>query len=98
MPSFDGARCAEPGVDPELFFDPNCVDAAVDLCWRCPARAECRAWATEHQVDGVWGATTASERRFGERRRRGRPPRRRSASPAAIAKRAERARRAAAAA
>lgn len=94
MPSFDGALCAEPGIDPELFFSSDVadVDAATELCWHCDARAECRAWALEHPFEagsGVWGATTASERRLGYRPARG--PVATSNTRDAIAKRERRA-------
>ena len=52
--------------DPESFFphpagDP---DPALALCSRCPVQAPCLATALDlGDVDGVWGATTAAERR-----------------------------------
>lgn len=53
-------------VDPETFFpaptDPP--DAAVALCGTCPVQGACLAWALEAgDCHGVWGATTARERR-----------------------------------
>lgn len=54
------------GADPELFFpgpyEP--VDAAVRLCRSCPVQGACLAWALDvGDCYGVWGATTARERR-----------------------------------
>jgi WhiB family transcriptional regulator, redox-sensing transcriptional regulator len=54
------------GVDPETFFPaPNePTDAAVSLCRRCDVQGPCLAWAlTVGDCHGVWGATTARERR-----------------------------------
>jgi WhiB family transcriptional regulator, redox-sensing transcriptional regulator len=53
-------------VDPETFFpaptDPP--DAAVALCGTCPVQGPCLAWALEAgDCHGVWGGTTARERR-----------------------------------
>jgi len=53
-------------VDPEVFFpapsEPS--DAAVALCRTCDVQGACLAWALEvGDCHGVWGATTARERR-----------------------------------
>jgi WhiB family redox-sensing transcriptional regulator len=53
-------------VDPETFFpaptDPP--DAAVALCGTCSVQGPCLAWALEAgDCHGVWGGTTARERR-----------------------------------
>jgi hypothetical protein len=53
-------------VDPETFFpaptDPP--DAAVALCGTCSVQGACLAWALEAgDCHGVWGGTTARERR-----------------------------------
>jgi hypothetical protein len=53
-------------VDPETFFPVPMapVDDAVDLCGRCPVAGACLAWALSvGDCHGVWGATTARERR-----------------------------------
>jgi WhiB family transcriptional regulator, redox-sensing transcriptional regulator len=42
---------------------------AVRICRRCPARAECLAWAVKHERDGIWGGTTEGERAAMRRRR-----------------------------
>lgn len=57
------ARCAE--TDPEVFFQeqggkPN---AAKRICKACPVRAECLQHALAGEESGVWGGTTALERR-----------------------------------
>ena len=59
------------GADPELFFPIGTggpalvqIDEAKQICRTCPVRAPCLAWALDHEVaDGVWGGTTADERR-----------------------------------
>lgn len=53
-------------VDPELFFPAPTepADAAMELCRTCPVRGSCLAWALEvGDLHGVWGGTTARERR-----------------------------------
>lgn len=62
------AACVD--EDPELFFplaeresDPQ-VAAARGVCRRCRVLSACRSWALEHGEDaGIWGATTAAQRR-----------------------------------
>ena len=56
------------GVDPELFFPLAETDSATAraraVCRRCPVMLACRDWAVRHgEADGVWGDTTASQRR-----------------------------------
>ncbi|MCN0177536.1 WhiB family transcriptional regulator [Salinispora arenicola] len=57
-------RCQS--VDPETFFPaPNePADAAVALCRTCDVQGSCLAWALDvGDCYGVWGGTTARERR-----------------------------------
>ena len=43
---------------------PSTCDAALDVCHRCPVRAECFAWAIELDDQlGIAGGTTTAERR-----------------------------------
>ncbi|MFF7048084.1 WhiB family transcriptional regulator [Streptomyces griseorubiginosus] len=56
------------GEDPELFFPLVETDTetarARAVCRRCPVLHACRDWAVRHgEADGVWGDTTASQRR-----------------------------------
>jgi WhiB family redox-sensing transcriptional regulator len=61
---------------PELdFVPPDVVSelnrrrlaAAVEVCQRCLVKAECLAYALEDRsLIGVWGGTTAAERRSGQ--------------------------------
>ena len=46
---FSGATGADPGP-------------ALELCARCLFATECRSWALEHDVYGVWGGTTDADR------------------------------------
>jgi WhiB family redox-sensing transcriptional regulator len=53
-------------VDPEVFFPSpgEPPDAAVSLCRTCDVQGACLAWALDAgDCHGVWGATTARERR-----------------------------------
>lgn len=60
-------------ADPELFFvfdsQTDLVAAAKGLCSQCPVKAECLQWALGHNVDGIWGGTTKTERDAMKRRR-----------------------------
>jgi hypothetical protein len=58
------------GVDPELFVAEGADDGrtteakqALAVCWRCPARIECLAYAIDHRERGIWGGTTEKDRR-----------------------------------
>ena len=62
------ARC---GDDPELFYPigeghafAEQIARAKGICGGCPVRAVCLAEALSHrELDGIWGGTTAAERR-----------------------------------
>ncbi|MYR27803.1 MULTISPECIES: WhiB family transcriptional regulator [unclassified Streptomyces] len=63
------ARCAEPGVDGELFFprteaNMRQVAEAREMCLSCPVLALCREWALAQMpsLDGIWGGLTHTER------------------------------------
>jgi WhiB family redox-sensing transcriptional regulator len=86
----DEAACL--GEDPEIFFplsdslSPGAeARAALSVCRRCPVLLDCRSWAVEHGEDaGIWGATTAAQRRAVRRAALGEPRRtyrRRDAQP-----------------
>ncbi|WP_328476603.1 WhiB family transcriptional regulator [Streptomyces sp. NBC_00377] len=65
----DQAACV--GEDPEIFFPLSDLAApgteaalARAVCRRCAVLVACRDWALEHgEDDGIWGATTAAQRR-----------------------------------
>lgn len=58
------AKCAEPWVDPELFFDSATQDLAIDICNKCPIAQACLKYSiTEGIEDGVWGGLTEGQRR-----------------------------------
>ncbi|MFC4463105.1 WhiB family transcriptional regulator [Streptomyces xiangluensis] len=62
------AACAD--EDPELFFPVGTtgpalqdVEAAKEVCARCPVSHQCLSWALETgQTSGVWGGTCEEER------------------------------------
>ncbi|MFF6916518.1 WhiB family transcriptional regulator [Streptomyces sp. NPDC012466] len=66
------------GEDPELFFplveretDAQVAQARA-VCRRCRVLLACRSWAIEQGEDaGIWGATTARQRRAISRETRG---------------------------
>lgn len=60
------ARCTE--VDPELFFPVSGAAAAGTrakaVCRTCPVIAQCAQYAIERpELEGIWGGTTANDRR-----------------------------------
>lgn len=62
-------------TDPEIFFPEKgakghslyIVRAARRMCAGCPYKEPCLAWAVEHDEMGIWGGTTAKERRVHRR-------------------------------
>src|SRR6476620_7163189 len=51
----------------QIFFPENAKKAtkrAVLMCSSCPVKAECLNFALTYGEDGLWAATTASERRL----------------------------------
>jgi WhiB family transcriptional regulator, redox-sensing transcriptional regulator len=69
-----GAACLN--HDPELFFPEGTAgpalrqfDQAKQICRSCPVLAPCLGFALRHGVAfGIWGGTTAEERRQGAAR------------------------------
>ncbi|MFP8963481.1 WhiB family transcriptional regulator [Streptomyces nanhaiensis] len=76
----ESAACR--GEDPELFFpigDGGLAERqtarARAVCRGCPVMPQCRDWAVRNgETEGVWGGTTAAERRLIRRRFVGRLP------------------------
>lgn len=62
-PWMDGALCTQ--ADPEMFYPDKGGDPkpAKALCQLCGSRADCLAYALEHNERyGVWGGMTRKER------------------------------------
>lgn len=58
------AKCTEPWVDPELFFDTATQDLAVAICNKCPIVQLCLKYSIKENIeDGVWGGLTEAQRR-----------------------------------
>jgi WhiB family redox-sensing transcriptional regulator len=62
------APCAT--ADPEAFFperekgSPHSeIRMAKTICRSCPYKQECLEWAVSNSETGIWGGTTAQERR-----------------------------------
>lgn len=49
-------------MDPDAWFDPEEIAAALRVCRRCGVRAECLAFATSADLEGVWGGTIRTHR------------------------------------
>lgn len=67
------ARGACHGLDPEIFFPESdeVADEAKSICAECSVRVACLEHALAlREKDGVWGGTTARERRRIVRQRR----------------------------
>lgn len=62
---------------PDLFFDEITTKDALSVCRPCPIRQDCLSWAlSKPERYGVWGGTTADERKLlGYRKPRRRCPR-----------------------
>lgn len=61
------------GLDPDVFYPPTDeeADAAKAVCAECPVREPCLEFAlSTREAEGVWGGTTARERRRILRQRR----------------------------
>lgn len=58
-----GGACM--GADPELFFSENIaeINQAREICVSCPLRAKCLDYASFAEEYGIWGGTTAGERK-----------------------------------
>jgi WhiB family redox-sensing transcriptional regulator len=73
------ALCSALRVDPELFFPIGHGDPAQRqeaeakaICRSCPVVLACRQWADDFRprVEGIWGASSASDRDLASRRLR----------------------------
>jgi WhiB family redox-sensing transcriptional regulator len=63
-------------VDPDLFFPLGTTRPAqaqearaLAVCARCPVVDPCLAWAMAREDEGVWGGTTALQRRLTRHRK-----------------------------
>lgn len=65
-PSFltDPRRGCAPGrVDPDVFYDPDSMNAARAICARCMFKNQCDKYAAEtRQIWGVWGGHNRNPR------------------------------------
>jgi len=75
--SFDMKQALCLNEDPDMFFaddeeQPNWVfvKAAKAICELCPVKAECLQMAYAEDAEGIWGGTTARERRITANRER----------------------------
>lgn len=69
------AACAAPDVNPEWFFPApgESQQTAKRICGVCPVRAQCLAWAQDHEVPaGIFGGMSADRRRKARLTQRGR--------------------------
>ena len=62
--NWEGARCDDPNISPEVFFSPLTVKEAVEYCVECPLMMKCAEYALKEQIpDGVWGGLTEQQRK-----------------------------------
>ena len=75
----DLAKCAEDGVNSDIFFmddkDEDNYSAikteiARSICGTCPVKEQCLRIALKYEEEGVWGGTTTQERRVMQNRKR----------------------------
>jgi len=73
-PYFDGTQlCAQ--TDPELFFPENAGETnrtkriVKQICGQCEFQVDCLEYALTHDVSGIWGGMSDSERRMMRRKR-----------------------------
>jgi hypothetical protein len=60
--NFSDALCA--GQDLSLFFPESGVGSAgLKICAKCPAKDECLEYALKHEDFGIYGGTTAAQRK-----------------------------------
>ncbi len=61
------------GLDPDVFYPPSDdeADEAKAICATCPVKEPCLEFALDtREAEGIWGGTTARERRRLLRQRR----------------------------
>ena len=57
------AECAKEGIDPNLFFDANRVQEAINICMDCPVMIQCAEYAIKNgMTSGVWGGLSEQQR------------------------------------
>lgn len=63
-PWMESALCRQVG-NPDWWFPAKGGGAreARKVCAACPVQAECLQYALDHGADGIWGGTSARERR-----------------------------------
>lgn len=61
--------CAQPGSDPDTWFNPDTETQAIAVCESCPVIAACRDWAAAvRPAFGIWAGMTPQQR-IDQRRR-----------------------------
>jgi WhiB family redox-sensing transcriptional regulator len=72
-----GRACAQPGINPDLFFpnrgaNSHHVAKARAICSTCPVQTDCADYAIRQSSSlfGIWGGLTVEDRRHARRLRR----------------------------
>lgn len=69
--TFENANCA--GTDPEAWWPESGprweTDTPRRVCGNCVEVNDCLEWALHYEADGIWGGTTAADRKEIRRRR-----------------------------
>lgn len=63
LSSGDAVCADDPVKDRWVDTDPRHAGGLKILCSTCPVQQACLRYALDYDVDGVWGGTTAAERR-----------------------------------
>lgn len=56
------AACADPGLDPELWFGDQPSAHVRAVCATCPYQEQCRDWGLRNERYGMWGGLVEEER------------------------------------
>jgi WhiB family redox-sensing transcriptional regulator len=62
--NWQGAKCSEAWVDPDIFFMKELEDFSQTICEKCPLIEQCAEYAVSNQIaEGVWGGLTENQRK-----------------------------------
>jgi WhiB family redox-sensing transcriptional regulator len=69
IPLESKAKCADPSVEPDWWFEESDPALAKAICDTCPLKVRCLEYAvTNNEHHGVWGGLTVEERQQRKRK------------------------------